>query len=148
MRQAGWIGVVFAFVLFLAGCGSNKSAPAPSSESVKKPTVATSGPAGVKSRLSGVGYVVTDRSPGTGNPPATAALDVALTGGGKVTILFYESAADATRAAKPFVSIEGTNPKQFELRETGPRLYVGTIEEPATLRTQAFNAIVAAAEGR
>jgi hypothetical protein len=147
MRQAGWLGVAFSLVL--VGCGSSNSEPGTGSESVstQTPTVAASGRAGVQARLSDAGYVVTGRSPGTGNPPPSAALEVALAGGGKVRVLFYGSAADAIRAARPFSSLERSNPKQFALRRAGARLYVGTIQEPATLPMPTFNKIVSVAEG-
>ena len=98
-------------------------------------------------RLRRAGYGVSETRPGAGNPPPTAALELVLRDGARVTIYGYASASDATRAAKPFASIELTNPKQFQLRRVGSRLYVGTIEEPAALPMRAFNAVVAAAEG-
>jgi hypothetical protein len=63
-----------------------------------------------------------------------------------VTVYAYASVQDAIRVAKTFASLERTYPKQFELRRVGPRVYVGTIQEPAVLPMGAFNGVVSAAE--
>jgi hypothetical protein len=135
----------------LSGCGASQ----PSSGSitvatatgttVSSPTI-SSASGGVQDRLTRAGYAVTTARAGTGNPPATAALGVPLSGGGTMAIYFYASAADAARAAVPFAALKLSNPKQFSLRRVGAHLYIGTIKQPATLRLSAFNQIVSTAE--
>jgi hypothetical protein len=132
----------------VAGCGNGPSTDARQERHVTSTSSASSRPASsvetVRTRLRAAGYVVADANPGTGEPRAVSALDVRLAHGARVTIYFYRTAADAARAARPFRSLERTNPKQFELRRLGKTLYVGTVEEPAVLSPAAFGDVLLA----
>ena len=64
-------------------------------------------------------------------------------GAAEVTVYVYAADAEARRSIKEFASLERDFPKQFEVRRVGSVLYVGTIEEPATLPTRKFNRVVA-----
>jgi len=100
----------------------------------------------IRGRLQSAGYAVSEVDPGSGSPPALAALEVKL-GGGQVKVYFYGSAFDAKAALRQFQPIEKENPDQFEVSASSSRLYVGTIEEPAVLPLNEFNDVVAEAEG-
>jgi hypothetical protein len=127
----------------VAGTGGVTTAPATTSG-----TGVRSGGDAIEKRLEAAGYLVSQGQVGTGNPPATKALRVALPGGGDVTIYTYTSASDAVAAAKPFASVEHQFPKQFQLARVGDHLYVGTVQQPAVLPVAAFNKLVKAAEGQ
>lgn len=100
----------------------------------------------VRGRLEGAGYSVEDDDPGSGTPAAEGALQVKL-GRGRVRVLFYKSPADAKRAMRPFGSVEQANPEQIEVDRRRSTLYVGTIEEPASLPLPRFQKLIDAGEG-
>jgi hypothetical protein len=96
-----------------------------------------------RARLRAAGYEVKTIDPGTGEPSADSALEVALGHGARVSIYFYRTAADAAMAARPFRDVERTHPKQFALRRVGAVLYVGTVQEPKVLSLTDFRGIIA-----
>ena len=101
----------------------------------------------IQGRLEGAGFKVQETDIGSGNPEPVGALEVRLGGGAQVVVYIYGSAADARRSARDFEPVEQDMPDQIEVRADGANLYVGTIEEPATLPQDKFDAAVAAAEG-
>lgn len=93
--------------------------------------------------LEDAGYKVQQTDPGSGK--AAAAFEIDIGGGGVVTVYVYENPDDAESESKEFDFAE--SPKfadQIEVAVSGSVLYVGTIEEPAVLPNDEFNAIVAA----
>ena len=62
----------------------------------------------------------------------------------------YEKARspeDAAKAEAHLAPVEEESPDQVEIETRGTTVYVGTIEEPATLPASEFKKLIAVAEG-
>ena len=80
-------------------------------------------------------------------PPAKAALEFPLEGGGGVTVFVYDSAEDARALAAQFESRARRYPDYFRVVVKGATTYLGVAEEPDKLDVDEFDAAVEAAEG-
>jgi hypothetical protein len=142
----------------LAGCGGTGSSDqaAGSKSQASSPTTPTQTPAAPKppdpvaplrTRLEKAGYTVQDEDVGSGTPRPEGALSVALGHGGQVTIYVYGSYTDAAKSEVSFIPVEKKNPAQIAVISKGKNVYVGTIQEPATLPLVKFRKVIATAEG-
>lgn len=130
----------------LSGCGGSGTSESTSSAGTPT-TVASASPAdSIRSRLDAAGFAVEEGAGASGNPALQAELDVSL-GAAKVTIYVYASDTDAAKVRGEFRPIERQKPKQIEVRRVGRTVYVGTIEEPASLPMGKFNRVVAVGGG-
>ena len=103
----------------------------------------------MRDRIKSAGFTVVGVGNVTSNPRPLGGFEVPLKSGGRVTIYVHASAADAKKAA---IELEhfASNPKyasSVKVTVSGANIYVGTVEQPATLDTSEFQAVVDAGEG-
>lgn len=131
------------------GDAASASEPPPETTPPEDPTAPDEGgdPVSlIRGRLEGAGYDVQDEEV-SGEPMPIGAFSAELKGGASVTVYVHASAEDAATAEAELAVVEQESPDQIEIETRGSTLYVGTIEEPASLPVDDFNELIAVAEG-
>jgi hypothetical protein len=79
-------------------------------------------------------------------PPALAALELPLQGGGQITVYAYRRAVDAAEKAAEFRPYARRYPDNFRVVVKGTTVYLGTADPPETVDEAAFGEAVLTAE--